>query len=68
MESPARVLAGKASLRGDLGNNGEQALSTILYVGGQFIVADADSLAVMDTGATADSVCLKWSGHRNKIS
>ena len=50
-----------------MGNICEQSFSITLESGGQFSVMDADSVAVLDTGATANLVRLKWLGHHNEI-
>ena len=37
-------------------------------LGRLFLVLEADSLVVLDTGAAADLVCFRWLGHRSRIS
>ena len=54
--------------RSDLGSNCGKALSSTLDMGGRFIVMDADSVAVLDAGATTNLVCFQLTGHRNNIS
>ena len=65
MESPVSV---QPSPKEDAVSNCEQSLPTTLYQGGRFVVINADSVAVLETGAAATLVRLKWSEHRNEIS
>ena len=42
----------------------ERPFSTTLGVGGQFACVSGDSIAVLDTGATANLACFKWLANR----
>ena len=42
----------------------ERPFSTTLGVGGQFACVRGDSIAVLDTGATANLACFKWLANR----
>ena len=43
----------------------ERSFSTNLETGGRFANVRDDSVVVLDTGATANSVCFKWLGNHN---
>ena len=44
----------------------DRSFSTALDLGGQFLYEAADSLGVLDTGATANLVCFGWPPRRNR--
>ena len=66
MESPARAQAGESPLQEGLGSNCDQAFSTILDLGGQFLAPDSDCVVALDIRAAANLVRNKWLGHRKK--
>ena len=53
---------------GNVECNCEQSFTYTWDSGGQFIVMDADSVAVLETWNTSTSVRLQWLDHRNKVS
>ena len=67
-ESTAHVQGRGSILKEDLGSNCERPSSTTLDLGGQFAVMDADSVVVLDTGASAILVRYMWLGHHSNFS
>ena len=48
-------------------SNHEQSFATNLDVGGLFLASESDSVAVLDTGATANLVCSRWLGKDDSL-
>ena len=46
---------------------GENSFPTTLELGGHFAATQSESVVALDTGATANLVCYKWSGNRNSF-
>ena len=67
MESPVGVQGDGSSVKAEERRNCEQLFSTSLDLGAHFLFMGADSVAVSETGATANPARFRWLGHRNKI-
>ena len=65
METPVEVGSPPRSAPVGPVRSQEQSFPTTMELGGQFAVTPPESLAVLDTGSTANSVCYKWLGNRN---
>ena len=68
MESPISKRKDAPSGKNGGKGNDKQSFSTALDLGGQFLCMGEDTVGVLETGATANSVCFKWLGTRNSIS
>ena len=66
-ESPAEVKEGGWPLREDSEEACEQSFSATLDLFGQFSAADAESVAVPATRASAHLVCFQWLGRINSV-
>ena len=45
----------------------EQSFSATVDVGGLFLVSQEDSVAMLDTAATANMACFRWLEHHNRL-
>ena len=68
MASPALAQAGNSPSRGGSESNCEQVFSATLDLGGQFIVADDNTVMILNAGAAANPAGSKRLEQHNKCS
>ena len=67
MGSPITIRKADQLVVGKTSGGGEQSCSTSMDVGGLFVLAKSDSLAVFGAGVTANLLCFSWFERHNRI-